>query len=374
MKFLLVSNNFPVSTQDFAAAFAFSFVKELFRLGHRVTVVTLSRNTDWQENQGFEVIRISGRGTQGKNGGFRLASPLFLFHYLMLDFKAKRAIGELLQKNSYDMGLALWAEPSGRWLAWANRRFGLPFIVWCLGSDIRMTKFLPIYKNVVRSTLRSASVLFADGFSLAEDVRKLSQKECSFLATSRPLPPVKRIHNTDFENKQIFIFIGRLEFVKGVDILIKAFAAARIVGAVLLIFGMGSMESTCRRLINNLEAERDIILLGYAEPDVFQTYLMKAQCCVVPSRAESIPVVLSEALQCGCPLLVTRAGDMGTIVDRFRVGLVVPKNDIGSLALGLREMAVRKREAFSEDMGKAAQFFSISKTVSQFIMVAEKAK
>ena len=46
---------------------------------------------------------------------------------------------------------------------------------------------------------------------------------------------------------------------------------------------------------------------------------------ILPSRIESIPVILSDALQLDCNLIVTDVGDMGPLVRSYRAGMVVDK-------------------------------------------------
>jgi glycosyltransferase involved in cell wall biosynthesis len=81
--------------------------------------------------------------------------------------------------------------------------------------------------------------------------------------------------------------------------------------------------------------------------------------------------VLSDALQCGCPVLVTRVGDMGTIVDRFGTGMAVAPENKEALRRGILEMAKKTRADFHENTATALAFFSVESAVGQFVKTAE---
>jgi glycosyltransferase involved in cell wall biosynthesis len=55
-------------------------------------------------------------------------------------------------------------------------------------------------------------------------------------------------------------------------------------------------------------------------------------CLVIPSRNESIPIVFSEALQAGLPMLVTDVGDMGELARRHGLAAPITPSDAGALA------------------------------------------
>jgi glycosyltransferase involved in cell wall biosynthesis len=372
MRILVVANNFPVTERDFAASFALPFIRELRRRGHAVTIVTMQRDTPWKDPADSNIIRIEASGTKRPGGEFAWLNPLMPLMLIRLDRRAKKQLRELLENTKFDIGLALWAEPSGRWLAWVKKRFNLPFMVWCLGADIWTAGRIPILKQIIRSTLRQASGLFADGFALSDEVRRLSGRDCSFLPTSRTLPhPVDSAVNPD--QRKLFVFIGRMEPVKGVDVLIKAFAAADIKDARLVLFGEGSCKKEYQAIAERCRPGDSIQFKGIADIECAAAYLSAAHCCVIPSRQESIPVILSDALQCRCPILVTRVGDMGAIIDRFRVGLVVPPDDVGALREALKDISGKSWDEYRANCELALPFFSLPEAVSRFLSAAQQA-
>ena len=142
-----------------------------------------------------------------------------------------------------------------------------------------------------------------------------------------------------------FLFAGRLELVKGADLLVEAMVSlvARGVDARLTMCGGGSLEASLRARI---EAARlgDRVTLILSQPGaVIAGYMAACDCLVVPSRMESIPIVFSEALQAGIPLLVTDVGDMGALAREHGLADPVVPGDPVALASAM-ERFVRDRE------------------------------
>jgi glycosyltransferase involved in cell wall biosynthesis len=90
---------------------------------------------------------------------------------------------------------------------------------------------------------------------------------------------------------------------------------------------------------------------------------------VIPSRSESIPMVFSEALQAGKPLVVTDVGDMGTLVRRYGLGKVVPPERPDLLAQAMREMAAEDRGRYAPGIEQALKLFDIREVAAKFLRI-----
>lgn len=145
------------------------------------------------------------------------------------------------------------------------------------------------------------------------------------------------------EGKKIILYLGRIHRIKGVDLLIRAYAyLTRTLGfrdAVLVIAGPDDgFLDTSRNLANYLELGNSIYftgplygkdkLEGYADTDVF----------VLPSRYETFPNSLLEALACGKPVVCSRLPGLEEIVDQGVTGLLVEMGDVRELAISIRSI------------------------------------
>lgn len=101
-----------------------------------------------------------------------------------------------------------------------------------------------------------------------------------------------------------FLFIGRLEEVKGIMLLLDAWRSRTFRGnRRLRIGGDGPLEERVRATILN---EDDIDYLGYLERDKVHSELQNCGVAVVPLLVEGIPLTAIEALAHGRPIMMNR--------------------------------------------------------------------
>lgn len=126
-------------------------------------------------------------------------------------------------------------------------------------------------------------------------------------------------------DRVILTFAGRLEYVKGVDILLQAWdiLSPGIKEAVLLII-LG--DGTLRKNVEAV-AESDNIVFQGAVENVYQ-YLKTSDVFVLPSRYEGTCVALLEAMSCGLAVLASNVGGNPDIIDHDNGILFEPENCI----------------------------------------------
>lgn len=124
--------------------------------------------------------------------------------------------------------------------------------------------------------------------------------------------------------------VARLEHVKGVDVLLRAWSRVRaeVPGAVLLQVGDGPERESLERFAG-ARNYRDVRFLGY-RTDV-ETPLQAADLAVVPSRHEGFGQVVVEALAVGLPVVACRVGGIPEVVRSGENGILVPADRPGSL-------------------------------------------
>ena len=98
---------------------------------------------------------------------------------------------------------------------------------------------------------------------------------------------------------------GRLETVKGHDLLIKAMHFMPT-NYKLVIAGSGSQKETLQNLINRLNLQERVTLLGRV--DAMPAFYQCLDGFCLPSRREGFPLSALEAQSCGIPTVVTEVG------------------------------------------------------------------
>lgn len=146
----------------------------------------------------------------------------------------------------------------------------------------------------------------------------------------------------------VFLFVGTLIHLKGVDILVEAFArfAGRNPGSVLVLVGpdgaAGGQMTALREATRAGDLEGRVLMLGELPfPRVVELY-KASDVFVLPTRKDTWAKVVVEAALVGLPSIVTDvAGVAGTVVLDGRSGLVVPADDVSALVDAMEKMTDR---------------------------------
>lgn len=146
-------------------------------------------------------------------------------------------------------------------------------------------------------------------------------------------PEIKPKHNSSI----IFIFVGRLIELKGVDYLIKAFRKIEShFPCELQVIG----EGPCRQALQELSNESPHIhLLGHLPWKETLTQLKKADVFVFPSLMECGGAAVLEAMASGLPVIAANWGGPADYLDPSCGILITPLN----------------KEQFVEDLAKAME-------------------
>ena len=163
-------------------------------------------------------------------------------------------------------------------------------------------------------------------------------------------------------DRRIFMFIGRLDaWQKGLDLLIEAFARARLRGAALVLIGSDYRGS--RRALTSLAERRgvagDVAFLDAAFGQDRANLFAGADLFVHPSRWEGVSLSVLAAAAAARPCLVTREADPLGELERAGAAFVV-EAEIGSIADGLKRAAALGRQEL-RDMGERGQRAAVAR-------------
>jgi glycosyltransferase involved in cell wall biosynthesis len=367
-KLCLVTNRYPAHPDDTASPFVRDLHLALKR--HRIEVVVHTPKYSAEKVEVLpEVHRFDWSGGERTVGELNLFSAEGLLQLYSFLTKGREALLDLVERERPTHCLALWALPSGWFANQVMQEFGIPYSVWSLGSDIYVWARKPVFKQLTKKILQEASHLFADGFDLAEKVTQLSGRFCRFLPSQRILPRVRPEINFELDQKfQNFLYIGRWEKSKGVEELLFAFrhVADHNPRVRLTLIGWGSLEAEMRNLLEKLSLTNFVKMVGKVGAPVLSSYLKNCDWVVIPSQGDSIPLVLSEALQFRKPVIVTEVGDLGMLTRKYGLGKVVRPNDPEDLASALIEIA-REKQDYTRKMPELMELLSLRRAVEAFL-------
>jgi glycosyltransferase involved in cell wall biosynthesis len=146
------------------------------------------------------------------------------------------------------------------------------------------------------------------------------------------MPMDKKLLRTKYGLKHeeaVILFAGRLEKIKNVDFLIRAFSFFKneISASKLIIVGRGSEQEYLESLAKNLGLNEDVLFLGEIPPENMPEIYNCSDIFALTSHSESSPTVVREALSCGVPIVSTKVGDVPLIITDYLLGSVVDTFD-----------------------------------------------
>ena len=161
---------------------------------------------------------------------------------------------------------------------------------------------------------------------------------------------VSRVRTRDAHARPRVGYIGQIDPVKGVGLLVQAFLSiAAEVSAELRIYGDLSRDpvfsSHLRRLV---DGNPDIRLMGPFERNGIADVLSELDFVVMPSfYYENSPVSIAEAFAARRPVIATNLGGMSEMVEHGVNGLLFERGDVRGLAEAMRALiedtALRER-------------------------------
>ena len=378
MNICIITSSFPSRIDDTVQApFLFDFIRELRKRGHRIFVFTQDRQGEKEEFlEGVKVNWFPWIKSKKPLVQLNPFSPLDFFRILNLFYHGRIGLPAFIRENKVEVCLALWVLPSGYFANQAFRKTKIPYSIWSLGTDIYRYGENPFLFPMMRRIIREAKGVFADGFDLSKKVEERFGRRCFFLATTRTIEktgPKKPEKPKNPESPYRFLFVGRIEKVKGIDLLLESMAYLKreALNVHLTVVGRGGMEERAKSFIKERELGQHVSWMGNVSDQTLASLYESSDCVVIPSRSESIPLVFSEALRFNKELIVTDVGDMGMLGRQYGVAQVIPPKNIRALQEVMKKTADLKDKENEGRNGAGREelkrLFDIETSVERFL-------
>lgn len=191
-----------------------------------------------------------------------------------------------------------------------------------------------------RRLLRLADKVVVVSSEVEEMVRELGVPERRVVQISnsidtsyfRPAQPEEKVASRKVlqlpPDKVIALCVGRLEAVKGLDILLQAWAmlpATQRDGALLVMVGDGRQRDVLLSMTQSMGLQQSVMFAG--EQRAVRDYYWAADAFLLPSRTEGLSLSLIEAMACGLPAVASDVGGALDVVENDENGLLFKSED-----------------------------------------------
>ena len=257
---------------------------------------------------------------------------------------AMRVVPRLRRRFPFDLVHAHFTYPDGVVAVALGRRYGVPVLIT---EQAPWGEWLATHPLVRRQAVWAArNATFQIAISTA--VQRSIERFTGSLEHLRVVPDA--VDHSQFTlpsngTKKIpnrVLFVGVIRPVKGVDVLLRAMRLLtdRGLDLELVLIGEGHFrkyreeQDRLERWSGELGLADRVHFVGRKPLPELVRAMQESALLVLPSHAESLGMVLVEALACGTPVVATRCGGPEDIVDDG-VGVLVPPDDPEALANGM---------------------------------------
>ncbi len=133
-------------------------------------------------------------------------------------------------------------------------------------------------------------------------------------------------------DKKIFLFLGRIDGEKRIDLLVRTMSQIQREDIQLAIAGHGAVENSLKRLVADMRLNDRVKFTGFIPADDVPGLLNSIDVFVMPSEAELLSISTLEAMACGRPVILANALALPELVRDGVNGYLFKPGDAGDLA------------------------------------------
>lgn len=168
--------------------------------------------------------------------------------------------------------------------------------------------------------------------------------------------------------KNRFIAAGRMTYAKGFDLLIESFQRFCVENKTwnLVILGDGDCRMELKDKVRRAGLDKRVVFTGFT--DDVKHYMLDSSVFLLTSRWEGFPMVITEALELGLPVIAYDITAMHPLVTNGVEGILVKAFDTEQYAQEMLKLAENKeiRQTMSDNGIKKAGQWSIEVIVKQW--------
>ena len=195
--------------------------------------------------------------------------------------------------------------------------------------------------------------------------RKHGLKNVVTIVNPLPFEPIE----TDLSRNHSFITVARLEEVKRIDLIIRAFSiiSPKFPDWTLTVVGDGSQKKKLIKLAQECLVEDKVDFTGFQQDVV--PFLKKASAFVLASDYEGLPLVCLEAMSVGLPMISTELPSIREMTEGYGFTLFSPRGSADGLADSMEKMintSDSTREQWKKEIKQCVQKYRIESVMAKW--------
>jgi 1,2-diacylglycerol 3-alpha-glucosyltransferase len=139
--------------------------------------------------------------------------------------------------------------------------------------------------------------------------------------------------------KKIFLFLGRIDGEKRIDLLVQAMRQLQRDDIQMAIAGHGGVERSLKRMVATLGLTEKVRFTGFIPAEDVPGLLNSTDVFVMPSEAELLSISTLEAMACGRPVLLADALALPELVRDGENGYLFKPGDVDDLVRLINQLA-----------------------------------
>jgi glycosyltransferase involved in cell wall biosynthesis len=150
-------------------------------------------------------------------------------------------------------------------------------------------------------------------------------------------------------HEKVIIYMGRLSYEKGVNVLVKAFSIIQnnVYNAKLVIVGDGPEKDKLKEDCQKLKIQEKVIFIKPVPHILVPNFLAASDIVVLPSYSEGHPKFLIEAMIMGKPIVATNVPGINDVVTHFKEAVLVEAGDANALAKAIELLLKDEKFAYN---------------------------
>ena len=352
--------------------YVLQIAREVAQMGREVDVFTRSHDSDHTKivdvETGARVVHLDAGPCDAPKDDLYHYTPKFVTE--LLEFQKAEGVDYDLIHSHY------WL--SGSVGMTLSREWNIPHVVtFHTLAKTKMRARVGERESQLRQDVESLVTSDADGIVVStdeerQDLVRLYRAEARKIAIIPPGVNLEMFHPVDrndtrarlgIEEQNVVLYVGRIEPLKGVDILLRAVPMLECAQdlRVMVVGGSPGNDAELERLKSltvKLGIADSVTFTGSVPQHVLPDYYSAADVFVLPSHSESFGLAPLEAMACGTPVVVSRVGGLKTFVKNGETGYLVPWRRPESFAQRLDVLLASPK--LRQVMGKAARAKALS--------------